>query len=195
MVGEPTRGSENRARIVHAGDRHLRRVARRIGRIHAPGREVQAVVEAPLVAEYTRATSLPLKSRRPTGRFGGAELLAELRRERIELRGEVVGDRAGEVAGDVRRAEHVELGQRRRPGRSASTSLRSHRRRLAPANGAAWPAPGNRLFRSGHDALGTDAGPERPRCCRCRPRGAEGRRTEVVRQVQAARVVRIVVRR
>src|SRR5882672_8808811 len=49
----------------------------------------------------------------PYRQVGGREFLAESRRERVEFRSEIIRDDAGEVAGDVDRAEHVELRQNR----------------------------------------------------------------------------------
>ena len=103
---------EDGTRVVHAREGHLRHVAGRVRRIDAVGGEVQTVEEAPLVrigARHLVAAEVAHCDRQ----VGRAELLAELRRERVEFGGEVVGDGAGEVAGDMRRAEDVELGQHR----------------------------------------------------------------------------------
>ena len=102
-----------RARIVHAGDHHGRRIAGRIRRVDLPGRVGQAVVGAPLIGIYTRdLLAAPVLDR--DRQVGRGELLAELRRERIELGGEVIGDDAGEVRGDVRRGKDPELRERGR---------------------------------------------------------------------------------
>ena len=98
----------DRARIVHAGDRHLRRVARRVRRVHFPAREVHAVVGTPLVridAGHFVADEVAHADRQ----VRDAELLTELRRERIELRGHVVRHATDEVRRDVVLREHEEL--------------------------------------------------------------------------------------
>src|SRR5205807_2102777 len=98
-------------RIVHARDHHGRRIAGGIRRVDLPGRVGQAVVGAPLIGIHARdLLTAPVFDR--DRQVGRGELLAELRRERIELGGEVVGDDAGEVRGDVRRGEHPELRER-----------------------------------------------------------------------------------
>ena len=91
---------QDRARVVHAGDRHLRRIAGRVRRVHFPGREVHAVVSAPLVA-IDAADFITVEVAHADRQVRHAELFAELRRERVELRCHVVGHATDEVAGDV----------------------------------------------------------------------------------------------
>ena len=75
---------------------------------------------------------------------GGRELLTELRREGIELRGEVVSDDAGEVRGDVGLGEDIELGQRR--------GLIGERDFLAVAEGTNCSGKGSHFLRTGEEA-------------------------------------------
>ena len=148
----------DRARVVHARKHHHRDVTARAGRIDRPGRVVDAVEEAPLVgvdAAHFLAGEV-LEGNRQVGR---RELLTELRRERVELGGKVVGDRAREVPGDVRRGEHVELRERRH--------LRLERDLLAVAQRTHGTGERRLLSRTGeqaievrHGALRAHAGPE-----------------------------------
>ncbi len=96
--------------VVHAGDHHVRRIAGRVGWVHLPGRIVQAVEDAPLVRIQPRdfvAGKVPHRDRHVRHR----ELLAKLRRIRVELGREVIEHEACEVRGNVGRAEQVELRQ------------------------------------------------------------------------------------
>ena len=98
----------DRTRVVHARDRHLRRVAGRVRRVHFPAREVHAVVGTPLVG-VDAGDFVADEIAHADRQVRDAELLAELRRERVELRGHVVGHAADEVRRDVILGEHVEL--------------------------------------------------------------------------------------
>ena len=98
--------------VVHAGDHHRRPIAGRVGGIDFPGRVGQAIVGAPMVAIHAvDFVSGPILDTH--WHVWRRELLTKSRGERIEFGSEVVRDYAGEVGGDVGRAEDVELRQRR----------------------------------------------------------------------------------
>jgi len=135
------------ATVVHAHDHHLRDVTAGIRRVHRERGVVQAIIDALLVGIDPRnlVAGKVLDRHRQVGR---RELLAEVRRERVEFRREVVRDHSGEVTGYVRRAEHVELRQHRH--------LVLERDQLAIAKMASGSgkrcvltASGNRLLKSG----------------------------------------------
>ena len=148
----------DRTRVVHAGDHHLRDVAAGTRRIDRPCRVVETVESAPLVgvdAADFLAREIPEGHRR----VGHGELLAELRRERIELGGEVIGDRAGEVAGDVRGGEDIELRERRHlvlEHDLLAIAKRPRRTRERRGLFCAW----EQAVEVRNDAIGADAGPE-----------------------------------
>ena len=109
-VEQRIRGAAS-ARVVHARDHHRGRIPGRIGRVDFPGRVSQAVEGAPVIGIHAGdlGSGPILDGYRQVGR---REFLTECRRERIEFRGEVVGDDAGVVGGGVSRGEDPELRQR-----------------------------------------------------------------------------------
>ena len=103
---------QDRSWVVHASDHHRWPIPGRVGGVDFPGRVGQAIVDPPMVAVHARNfVSGPILDR--DWHVWRRELLTKNRRERIEFGSEVVRDYAGEVGGDVRRAEDVELRQRR----------------------------------------------------------------------------------
>ena len=152
-------GAGDRSGVVHAEDHHRGRVTGRVRRVHFPGRIGHAVVAAPMVRIHAGdLVSCPIPDR--DGEVWRRELLAELRREGIELRRVVVGDAAGELGGDMRRRVDVELGDR--------TRLVVQRHFLAVAEVAGGSGERGHLVRLrveadvvGHNARFTDARPNR----------------------------------
>ena len=181
-------GPRDRARIVHARDHHLRHVTGRVRRVDAIGREVKTVEDAPLVGIH--AGDFPAgKVAHANRQVRRRELLAKLRRERVEFRREVIGHRAGEMAGHVRRGEHVELRQCR--------VLVFQRHFLAIAQVAHGAREGRILARGRvqtvpirHLALDADAGPEGLDAAGVTFVTRHG--PEAVGQIQRARVVAVV---
>ena len=100
------------ASVVQAHDHHPGHVSAGDGRVHAEAREVQAIEYSPLIGvDAGHFVAGPILHR--DRQIGGRELLPKVRGEGIEFRSEVVGNDAGVVAGNVGRAEHVELRQGR----------------------------------------------------------------------------------
>jgi len=144
--------------VVHAGNRHLRNVPGRIRRIDSPGREEQAIEDSPLIG-IDAGNFVAGKILEGHRQVGWGKLLAELRRERIEFGSEVVGDGAGEMAGDVRRGEDIELRQGRHLVREASLPCGRTRARRARER-RILRRPHEQAHPVGNDACGSHAGPE-----------------------------------
>ncbi len=176
-------------RVVHARNRHLRSVAGRVGRIDFPGREVQAVVNPPLVA-VDAGHFVAGKVTHCDRQVRGAEFLAELRRERVELGSQVVGHRAGEMAGNMCWREDVELRQRRHlVGKSHFLAIAQGPRRTGE-----WchlPGAREQAHVVRNHTHGTNAGPECFHAAGIAFMAREGGRTQIGGLI--LRVVRVVV--
>ena len=90
----------SRARIVHTRHHHGRAISRGVGRVDFPSRVVQASVGAKLIGIRAR-DFIPGPVLYRHGQIGWGEFFAELRGERIEFGGEVIGDHACVVCRDV----------------------------------------------------------------------------------------------
>ena len=184
----------DRARVVHAGEQHARRVPGRVRRIDLPGRERQPVVTAPLVGH--RAADLdPVEVLDRHRQVGHRELLAESGRGRVEFGREVVQDEPG-VMGRGRR-----LGPDEEVGLRLHLVVQDHLPAVAqPAQGSGERGHFPRLRRDahvvGHGAQCSGAG-RRHHDVAPRPEAPEagaahvGGRIGVVAGRRAVRVVRV----
>jgi len=101
-------GGDTGSRVVHARHHHRGGIAGRVRWVDIPGGVIQAVVGSPLVGIHA-GDFVAVKILDSYRQVGRRELLAELRRKRVEFRCEVVGDHAREVGGGVRRGKEPEL--------------------------------------------------------------------------------------